>query len=221
MTALLISGLKAMGQDAQEDFQLRLNLEGEMALNKYWMLNLGAQTRFQENATRFNYTRLNAGAVYRLSKNWRIAGTCLYAIRNKTDQTLSHRQQFRVSLTYRHKLGDFALFNRLMFRGQFKDVNSDAQGQRFRDMYLRNKVTLRYRHFDKVTPYIAAESFYQFDRSNYLKGFNRTRLYIGFFYNLTDIWLAETTYAIELKRDSKIPVNTYFLSLGLSRTFFQ
>ena len=210
-----------MAQAAQKDFQIWLNLEVEVPINKRWMLHLQNQTRFNENASMYSYSYLDFGGLYRIGRNLRFTANYIYVDRRRLDPSYSYRHQFEGYFTYRKKLGEFVFFDRLLSDMQFKDFNADPQGNRLRDFYLRNKVTLRYKHFKKLIPYIAEETYFKFDGMYYEKGFNRTRIFFGLLHNITENWQAEISYTLEFNHDDVIPTNNYFVSFGLTRSFFQ
>jgi hypothetical protein len=218
---LILLNSFAFSQKAPQDFQIWLNLETETPLNKRWMIHLQHQTRFINNATEYGYSYFDAGGLFRISKNLRYTFNYIFADKKRTDPSFSYRHQFEGYFTYRKKIGKFVFFDRLLNDMQFKDYYSDAQGPRLRDFYIRNKVTVRYKLPYKLTPYIAEETYFKFDGPYYERGFNRTRIFYGLLYNITDLWLAEISYTMEFNHDAKIPTNNYFLSFGVVRTFFQ
>ncbi len=85
---------------------------------------------------------------------------------------------------------------------------------------LMHKVTLRYKLPYGFVSYIAQETYYKFNGYYYEKGFNRNRIFVGLLYNITEHWLLETSYTIELNHDAKVPSNNYMLSFGVAKTFF-
>jgi len=211
----------AMAQNPQTDFQLRLGFELEAPINKRFLLHYQHQSRFIDNATRYNYSYNYIGGVYKISRNMRFTANYIFVNKKNTELTYSFRHQFKGYFTYRKKLGEFMIFNRLMGDVQFKDFYGNPQGKHLRDINIRNKITLRYKHFEKFVPYIAEETYYRFDGKYYEKGFGRNRMFIGALYNITENWLADASFAIDLRRDNKIPANNFYLSLGLVKTFFQ
>lgn len=211
-------------QKSEKDFQIWGNFEIESPLNKRWMIHLQHQSRFSNNATEYAYSYFDAGALVRISKNLRCTFNYIFANKKRTDPSFSYRHQFEGYFTYRKKIGKFVFFDRLLSDMQFKDFNTDAQGNRLRDFYLRNKITMRYKLPYKFTPYIAQETYYKFDGLYYERGFrgiNRIRLFSGLLYNITEHWLAELSYTMEFNHDAKTPTNNYMLSFGLVKTFFQ
>lgn len=208
-------------QKATKDFQLWGNLEIESPINKRWMLHLQHQTRFVENASIYGYSYFDVGALYRIGRNLRFTFNYIWVDKIRMNNSFSYRNQFEGYFTYRKKVGKFVFFDRLLSDMQFKDFGSDAQGKQLRDFYLRNKISVRYKHFKKLVPYIAEETYYKFDGMYYEKGFNRTRLFMGVLYNITEHWLFETSYTLEFNHDAKIPSNNYMLSFGIVKTFFQ
>lgn len=211
-------------QKAVKDFQVWGNFELESPLNKRWMIHVQHQSRFVNNASEYGYSYFDAGALVRISKNVRFTFNYIFANKKRTDPSFSYRHQFEGYFTYRKKVGKFVFFDRFLSDMQFKDFNADAQGNRLRDFYLRNKVTLRYKLPYKFTPYIAQETYYKFDGMPYERGFygiNRIRLFGGLLYNVSEHWLAEISYTMEFNHDAKIPTNNYMLSFGLVKTFFQ
>ena len=210
-----------MGQDAQKDFQVWGNFEVESPINKRWMIHVQHQSRFINNATQYAYSYFDAGGLYRFGKNLRFTLNYIYVNKKRTDVSYSYRHQFEGYFTYRKKVGKFTFFDRFLGDMQFKDFNTDAQGNRLRDFYVRNKITMRYKLPYKFTPYIAQETYFKFDGAYYERGFNRIRLFYGLLYNLSEYWQAEVSYTMEFNHDATIPTNNYFLSLGLVKTFFQ
>lgn len=220
----LLSTIFSIAQPAQKDFQLWSNLEVESPLNKRFMIHLQTQSRFINNASQYGYSYFDIGALCKISKNLRFTFNYIFADKKRSDPSFSYRHQFEGYFTYRKKVGKFVFFDRLLSDMQFKDFNADAQGNRLRDFYLRNKVTVRYKLPHKLTPYIAAEAYYKFDGIYYERGysgFNRIRVFYGLLYNLSENWLAEISYTTEYNHDAPIPTNNYMLSFGLVRTFFQ
>lgn len=220
----LLSTIISFAQPPQKDFQLWGNLEIESPLNKRFMIHLQTQSRFINNASQYGYSYFDVGALGKINKNLRFTFNYIFADKKRSDPSFSYRHQFEGYFTYRKKVGKFVFFDRLLSDMQFKDVNADAQGNRLRDFYLRNKVTVRYKLPYKLTPYIAAEVYYKFDGMYYERGyhgFNRIRVFYGLLYNLSENWLAEISYTTEYNHDAKIPTNNYMLSFGLVRTFFQ
>ncbi len=185
------------------------------------MIHLQQQTRFVENASTYAYSYFDAGGLYRITRNLRFTFNYIFADKKRVDPSYSYRHQFEGYFTYRKKIGKFVFFDRLLSDMQIKDYNADAQGNRLRDFYIRNKFTIRYKLPYKLTPYLAQETYYKFDGMYYEKGFNRIRLFGGLLYNITDLWLAEIFYMAEFNHDAKIPTNNFILSVGLVRTFFQ
>ena len=211
-------------QKAQKDFQIWTNIEGEAPLNKRFMLHLQTQSRFVNNASNYGYSYFDVGALCKITKNLRFTFNYIFADKKRLDPSFSYRHQFEGYFTYRKKIGKFVFFDRLLTDMQFKDYNADAQGNRLRDFYVRNKFTVRYKLPHKLTPYIAAEAYYKFDGMYYEKGyngFNRFRVFYGLLYNLSENWLAEISFTTEYNHDAKIPTNNYMLSFGVVRTFFQ
>jgi hypothetical protein len=221
---LLLLTIFSFAQPAQKDFQLWSNLEIESPLNKRFMIHLQTQSRFINNASQYGYSYFDVGALGKISKNLRFTFNYIFADKKRNDPSFSYRHQFEGYFTYRKKVGKFVFFDRLLSDMQFKDFNADAQGNRLRDFYLRNKFTVRYKLPHKLTPYIAAEAYYKFDGMYYERGyhgFNRIRVFYGLLYNLSENWLAEVSYTTEYNHDAPIPTNNYMLSFGLVRTFFQ
>ncbi len=219
LLVLLVWELKA--QAPQKDFQIWGNFEMESPITKRWMAHVQHQTRFTENATEYSYSYIDAGALYRISRNLRFTFNYIFVDKKRTDDSYSYRNQFEGYFTYRKKFGKFVIFDRLLGDMQLKDFNSDQQGQRLRDFYLRNKIQVRYKLFKRIVPYVAEETYYKFDGLYYEKGFNRTRFFFGVLINITDLWLFETSYTLEYNHDAKIPTNNYMLSFGVVKTFFQ
>lgn len=218
---LLFFSLRFFAQNSPKDFQVWTNIEAEMPVNKRVMVHVQQQTRFIENASTYGYSYFDLGGLYRITRNLRFTFNYIYVDKKRFDPSFSYRHQFEGYFTYRKKIGKFVFFDRLLSDMQFKDYNADPQGNRLRDFYVRNKFTIRYKLPYKFTPYIAEETYYKFDGMYYEKGFNRVRLFGGLLYNLTDLWLAELFYMVEINHDAKIPSNNFILSVGVVRTFFQ
>ncbi len=218
---MIVLFTNAKAQKAEQDFQLWANAEIESPINKRWMIHLQHQSRITENASAYSYYYFDGGFLYRIGRNLRFNFNYIFVDKGRMDHAASYRDQFEGYFTYRKKVGKFVFFDRFLGDMQFKDYNADPQGNHLRDFYVRNKFTIRYKLPHKFTPYVAQETYYKFDGMYYEKGFNRIRLFGGLLYNLTDNWLAEVCYILEMNHDAKIPTNNYIISFGVVRTFFQ
>lgn len=207
------------GQPSDRDFQIWENLEMEIPVNKRWMGEFQGQSRIVDNSQEFGYYSLSAGALFRITKDLRLSTNYTFGSKRRDDESYKQKNQTELNLTYRKKLGEWVVFNRVSGVMRLPDFFLDEKN--LHDFYCRHKITIRYKHFRNITPYISEETSYKFDGKYYERGINRIRVSGGLLFKINDSWLTEISYILELNRDEKIPLNNHVLSIGLVKTFFQ
>lgn len=131
----------------------------------------------------------------------------------------STRHQYNISWYCRYKIDRITLVNRILQEAQYKDYFSSDKGKHLQDFYIRDKVTLRYKHNKQITSYIADEVYYRMDYG-YFKGFNRNRLYAGILWSITKTNQLELFYLIENNYNVSRPSNNYIIGIGYNMNLF-
>lgn len=219
VSLLFYLSIGVFGQPSDRDFQIWENLEMEIPLNKRWMAEFQGQSRIVDNSQEFGYYSLSAGALLKVTKNLRLSTNYTFGGKRKDDDSYKKKNQTELNLTYRKKIGEWMVFNRVSGIMRLPDFLLEEKN--LHDFYCRHKITIRYKHFRNITPYISEETSYKFEGKYYERGFNRIRASGGLLFKINDSWLTEFSYMLELNRGGKIPLNNYVLSVGLVKTFFQ
>jgi len=220
VTVFFSTGL-CQAQAPFRDFQVWQNFEVEYVINKRWLGHMQEQARLNENSTQFYYYYLDFGLMYKLTKNIRINVDYVFIQKKKQEDLYSNRHQYNFHLNVRKKYGRITLLDRMLTEGQYADLLTSTYGKELTDIYLRNKLSVRYKFNSRLSPYISDEVYFKFDGDPNYRGCNRNRTSVGFVYKLTDNWLFETSYMFEHNFNTKAPSQNFVLGVGITRSFFQ
>ncbi len=208
-------------QQPFRDFQIWQNFEIEYNINKRFLGHIQEQARFSENSTRFYYYYVDLGIIYKITKNIRINADYIFIQKRRLNDTYSSRHQYNFHLNFRKKWYRTTILNRFLTEGQYSDFLTSSQGKRLSDIYLRNKLSIRYKINSNLIPYISNEIYYKLDGGNFERGFNRNRISLGFLYKLENNWLFQTFYMFEHNFNIAKPIQNFALGFGISKSFFQ
>ncbi|HET7818674.1 MAG TPA: DUF2490 domain-containing protein [Bacteroidia bacterium] len=204
-----------------QDFQLWQNCEIEYNFNLRWSGHLQEQVRLTENDSRFSYSYYDIGTSYRVAKNIRLSLDYILVEKQKLDFTFSTRNQYNIYLNFRKRVDRITFFDRVLTEGQFTDFSTSKSGKQLGDVYMRNKISARYKLISKLSAYVSDEVYFKLDGVIHERGFNRNRLSSGLLYKLSDYWLLETFYLFEDNFSSPMPTQNFVVGVGISKSFFQ
>ena len=144
---------------------------------------------------------------------------CDYVFIEKKKQTgfWSTRHQAYIALTLKQKLGGFIISDRIMPQIDYTDVYSSKDGM-MPNYHLRNKLTIKYNHYSRLTYYIASEIYYKINLSKENR-FDRVRYFAGVFYELNKRNEIELYYLIESNFNNTNPTRNFATGIGYAHEF--
>lgn len=182
-----------MGVNASWQFSKRFSLEGEQEFrlaDKYYFY----KKILTEGGLSFELTRfVELESVYRFTN---------------TPEDNYHRITGQVSLEQDLGQSDWEVQYRL--RGQREYPGKGAEDPL--ETLVRNKLTLVFKDFKDVDPFVSGELFYQLDD---LDLFNRYRLTTGVDIDLHALWTLTVFYRFEHNYNREFPNNDYIIGASL------
>ncbi len=167
-------------QKNERDAALWVNLYLSKKINKKYTLHLNQQNRFNNNITQYSQGYADVGVTRKLSKHFKVLLDYVFIYRRNTDQSFSIRHQYYVALITEKRVHNINYSYRIMFQGQNNMPYFIKEN--YPVFYLRNKATVKYQINKYFTAYVAEELFLPLN--NYkVKGLDRSRSFVGFFYN--------------------------------------
>ncbi len=167
------------------------------------------QIRFTNNYSRIDYTFLDLGVDYDLTKS--ISITTAYVINMKNDIELGWipRHQWYGNLIESVKFGKFKLSNREQFQSDIED-DVGIGG----NWYFRNKTSLQYKLNKKISPFIYFEGYLRFGVRPPAEDFlNRTRYLAGIKYKVDKQNDLEAGFLLQRQVRRKQPDYVYALTI--------
>jgi len=186
----LLFAAAGRAQEAVSDFRSWNTFSITKDVNKQFSLGGDVEMRFSENISRFDLVYLNFNGTYKPAKWLRIGATYRPIFKNKEDNSLGIRHRFYGDLMFRSKPGRFTLSNRARLQWEYRTSGYSSRYRGIPEIFLRNKIDIKYKATDVLTPYIGTELRWQIrdPRAPYNDGFTfeRTRLYAGMDYAISD-----------------------------------
>ncbi len=138
-------------------------------------LSFSEEFRLDENMSHIDKVFSELGAEYEIFKDFDISFNYRFSRENDYEtRNYDLNNRIDVGLSYKHKINDFQISNRLKYQSESASPNENNP------TYLRNKLTVSYK-LKPISPYISYEFHYQFNDERVI---NRTRLSIGSKYKL-------------------------------------
>lgn len=201
-----------------DDAAVWINIYLEKKINKNWDIHLNQQNRFNENVKNYGMGYADFGLTYSFNKNVKILGDYVYMQRRVLDGTYSTRHQFYTALVLKKELRKWSFIYRNMLQMQVKDVYTSEDGA-VPEYYERNKLTIKYKMNKYFTFYTAEELYLPFYQARN-KGLDRSRTFVGFFYNLSKHTNIELYMLYQHQLNAFNATNRdYIYGLGFSQEF--
>ena len=202
------------------DAQLWENITIEEKITQRFAARLVQESRVTENFNSFTFNYFDLGVNYKINKHIHSTLAYVWVEKRQLSDLWSTRHQVYVDLTFRKKLQQFLVTDRQMFLWQVKDYYSSRDGH-IADNYLRNKITIRYTNYFKVSPYIAEEIYYRIygPYDNLQSHFKRLRTFAGVFFRNDLINEFEAYYLLEYNFKSANPSKKWVIGIGYTHSF--
>jgi len=164
------------------DAQVWFNLYLEKKVSDKFLIHLNQQDRWTNNVSQFNFAYADVGVTYKITKNIKILADYVFTQKRKPDQSFSTYHQYYVAMTFKRDIARWRFMYRNMFQFQYNNPYTSDYGT-IPFYYDRNKFIVKY-EFNKYYTFYAAEELYIPLNSPQVKGLDRTRTFIGLFYNI-------------------------------------
>lgn len=154
-----------------KDNEFWTGFEASYGLTKKLDISFEEELRLNEDFGQFDQDQLNLGMKYKINKFFKVAAFFRHKIKRYDSEN-----SFYINLSAKKDIDVFELSYRLRYHRKYPQLD-DAED------YFRQKIKIKYKYFDKFTPFAAGELFY---RANYKKGdrFDKYRLFLGLGYEL-------------------------------------
>ncbi len=157
--------------------------------------SLNEEIRMDENISHIDKVFSEVGVQYKMIKGLYIAVNYRFG-RDNDYETVNYNIRHRIDLgiTYKYKLNDF----RFAFRTKVQTKN--ALPNENSPTFSRNKLSIKYKLKNNLSPFIAYEFYYQFNEQNVI---NRTRFFLGSSYKVNKKNTIKLFYMYENKFNTK------------------
>jgi hypothetical protein len=214
---IMCLSLSAIAQRQDAAAWITLNLE--KGISNKLSTHLTNQYRFNENFSRFDYAYYDLG-LDRKFKKW-LSGTAAYVLNVKNDPIvgIKLRHQVYINATLEKSFGKLRISNRLQLQTQMEDQDF-AQGSGFPDLFYRNKTVFRYKLNKKILPFFSPEFYFRINNPvSYESYINRTRLMVGFDYNVSKRKAFQFYYMYQNQTSKYGPTITNVVGIRFEYTF--
>lgn len=214
-------GRSCFGQ--YQDNQLWENVALNIPITRLLEGSFNHEGRVSENISQFRFAYGDVGLRYLLSRHLSVGANYVFAWKRFRDRD-NYRHQWYAALYFKTRLSDhLAFFWRGMFQEQVEDIFSSDAG-RIPENYIRNKIMLKYHPSHKpwksFTPYFATELYYQASfNTKYGPQFDRTRWFLGSFYDLDKKNTLEAYFLMEYNFHVNNPATNFVEGIGYSHSF--
>lgn len=216
---LLFVSFKTFAQTYYNDAQLWFNLYLEKTITKKFAIHLNQQDRWTNNISEYKLGYADIGITYKFTKNIKILADYVFTEKKRKEGTFSTRHQYYVALVFKKDIGRWRFSYRNMFQFQYNDPYTSENGY-FPYYYDRNKFIVKY-FATKRFEFYAAEELYIPLNNQQLIGVDRSRTFVGMFYNVTKKQQVEFyfMYQAQLQKGDWYKQHNYYPDYMLCRDF--
>ena len=211
--------LFASAQRYYNDAQLWFNLYLEKKVTKKFLVHLNQQDRWTNNVSQYELGYADVGITYKFTKNIKILADYVFTEKKRNIGSFSTRHQYYIALVFKKDVGFWRFSYRNMFQFQYNDPYTTKDG--FNAYYYdRNKFTIKYFATKRFDFYVAEELYIPLNNQQ-LKGLDRSRSFIGMFYNTTKYQQLEFYFMIQaqLQKGDWYKQHNYYPNYMLNHDF--
>lgn len=185
-------------------------------LDKKWSLDFKNQVRLNENATRFDYTAVDAGVSYDLTKWLDLNLTYRYNLKNHWSDGWQHSHQLRGNIQFSHGIGDFKFYNRSRFQTGVEDsFDLTAAAD---DLFYRNRTRVKYDIGSRWDIYAYFEAYFRMGPPEPDEGsIYRTRVSAGANFEVNSRESIRFFFVQDEQVRRSRPSQRYFFGFGYTR----
>lgn len=193
-------------QDVENELQLRTKLDLSFKPIKKVKFTISPELRFDENFSPDKYL-FEAGVEYKAFKFLELGATYRFVANTRETKDTEYFNRYALSATAKKEFGRFEPAFRLKYSNYADDDVSDKN-------FMRYKASLKYDIADcKITPFVAAELFQDFDSGDLYK----MRYSAGLDYKLFKKNYIGVSYKLDYY--NKDYLNKHIISLGYKIKF--
>jgi len=221
MTALILflPAKQVAAQDVKvvRDLQLWTGAAIEKKVGKDWTFFLEEQIRFKHNISEINNFFTEAGAGYRINKNFALEAAYRYTRDRKSDSSYESLSRYNLDLRYTGRLDFISLSYRLRYQKEVEGFRLIDQKIPY-EKYLRNRLRINYTGFKKIEPFLSGELFQLF-RPDYYAEFENVRVLGGITYEMKKLGSLQFAYGFNREINELEPAMNYLLKVKYSYQF--
>lgn len=217
MLLLLAKQLAAQELKVVRDLQLWTGAAIEKKAGKDWTFFLEEQIRFKHNISEINNFFTEAGAGYRINKNFALEGAYRYTRDRKSDNSYENLSRYKLDLRYTGRLDFITVSYRLRYQKEVEGFRLFDQKIPY-EKYLRNRLRISYTGFNKIEPFLSGELFQLF-RPEYYAEFEYVRLQGGITYDTRKLGSLQFAYGFNREINELEPAMTYLLKVKYTYQF--
>jgi hypothetical protein len=179
---LLLLSFSGFSQTYYNDAQAWFNFYVEKKITKKFLVHLNQQDRFENNISQYRLGYADVGITYRFTKQIKILVDYVFTGKKRNTDYFRTVHQYYVALVLKKDIRRWRFSYRNMLQMQYNDPMTSKNGY-FPYSYDRNKFTVRY-EVSKRFLFYTAEELYSPLNNQQLKNVDRSRTFIGMFYNI-------------------------------------
>jgi hypothetical protein len=194
---LVVLCLTGKAQYVTNDVGLRLSLSAQKKINDKFTVSGKILSRQVENFRNLNRVYLRLGVAYALNEHVETELRLYYMYGRKGFKEFTNSYRYSLALIYKTKLSErFSFSNRLTYQITNNYLVDDELADDKSGGVVRNRMTLKFKHTRRGSPYIKEEGLWQVvgKKERY---FGRNRVYLGYEYKLSDKWDLDLYFILE------------------------
>ena len=189
--------LTGKAQYVNNDAGLRLSLSAQKKVNDKVTISGKILSRQVENFRNLNRVYLRLGFAYALSEHFETELRLYYMYGRKGFKEFTNSYRYSLAIIYKTKLSErFSFSNRLTYQITNNYLISDELTDDKTGGVIRDRMTLKFKHTRRGSPYIKEEGLFQITGKKE-KYFGRNRVYLGYEYKLSDKWDLDAYFILE------------------------
>ena len=183
------------------DAQVWLKLSVQKKLSDRFSVELKNQDRFANNVSEFTRMKADLGFIFKLNQHIRLRADYVFIEKRKLSGAYSPRHRYYFAITAKKDIMRWRFSYRNLFQSQYIEPFTSEDGY-IPYYYDRNKITVQY-EYNKYLSFYVAEELYLPLNNPQVKGFDRSRTFVGLLYKLGKRQQLEAffLYQAELQND--------------------
>lgn len=214
---LLFSSSRTFAQIVN-DAGLWATINVEKKLKNNISVFLSEEYRLRDNFTRTNLFYTDLGVAIKPFSFLKVSLAYRSIQKHLIDNTFSYRHRLMLDISFKKKLGAFALSYRHRLQSEVRNVYTSENGT-IPEWYSRNKFEVKYDLNKPISPYVAVEFRYQIKNPRAIesdKTWHRNRYTVGLDYKMNDRNSFGLYYLVQQEYNVSSPQNLYIVGLEYS-----